>query len=230
MLNIAIQRAKKEQEKEIEICLNIKENIYRESEIIGNENDITVKSLYKNIIETSIDGESDSSDISNQVEDNKEINLWIISSKYIDGESDLTDECIKNSQIRIGWFTDNILSLSRIDREKAIEKIWHKKNIITNLDYFIERMKKGDFVIMKEGTERIRAIVQISSEAKEYNNEQKYYYREVKQAIIIEKDKTKDIAKLYEEYFLKSLNRTTIYRKKVNLNNFNTFLVNILLK
>ena len=87
-------------------------------------------------------------------------------------------------------------------------------------------MKEGDFVIMKDGIEKIDAIVQITSLAK---NGENYYYRNVNKVIVVNIDKRKDIAKLYEKYFSKALNRTTIYRKRVGVNSFNSFLVSILL-
>ena len=227
MLSDAIKRAKKEQQQEIELSLDLKENIYKDLELIGDENDITLKSLCKNIIESSLESElSDSSDSSNSKED-KTINLWIISSKYEDGKKDLSGECIEKNQIRIGWFIEEgFLELSRSERENLLKTKSIRKNIITNLDYFIEKMKEGDFVIMKDGIEKIDAIVQITSLAKSGGS---YYYREVKKVVVVEKNRRKDIAKLYEKYFSKALNRTTIYRKRVEVNSFNSFIIDILL-
>ncbi|MDQ7084897.1 MAG: hypothetical protein Q9M36_08165 [Sulfurovum sp.] len=219
MLQDAIKKSKIEKEKDIVFSIEIKENIYGELNDIAKDNNIEVTSLCRNIIETSVENELNSSNMITE----KEIamNVWIISSKYLDATEDLTQECITNSEIRMGWYNPAIVGLSRVDREDILLKTG-KKKASGKLDYFFNSMKEGDFVIMKEGTNKVHAIVQISSECQDGKQ---YYYRKIKKLIIIKDTKVKDIAKLYEKFFIKSLNRTTIYKKKISKNDFFTFMV-----
>lgn len=222
MLNDAIKRAKIENELEVKVSIEIKENIYGELSDIAEDNNIKVLSLCKNIIESSIENE-----VNTTIDKEIIMNTWIIASKYLDGEKDLSQECIKDSQIRMGWYDKSLIGLSRVKRKEALSSMGKKKNIITNLDYFFDKMKIGDFVIMKEGTDRIHSIVQINSECKDGG---KYYYRDVNKIVIIKETKRREIAKVYEKFFSKSLNRTTIYKKSITKNNFFTFMMEILIK
>jgi len=226
MLSDAIKRSKIENEEEVKVSIEIKENIYGKLSDIAEDNNIKVPSLCKNIIESSIENELCSS-INTTIDKEIIMNIWIIASKYLDGEEDLSQECINDNQIRMGWYDKKLIGLFRVAREKVLTTMGKKQNIITNLNYFFDNMKIGDFVIMKEGTDKIHAIVQINSECKDGG---KYYYRDVNKLVVIDKTKRRDIAKIYEKFFSKSLNRTTIYKKSITKNNFFTFMMETLIE
>jgi hypothetical protein len=220
MLKDAIKRAKNEKTKNIKVCVELKNSVYTEIEQNANEYEVSVENICKNIIEINIENEQSSNNIKN--EEREDVNIWIISSKYEDAVEDFTQECLKDNQIRVGWYHPSLTTMSQQNQNNILEK--KDAGAKTALRYFLNTMKEGDLVIMKEGTSKIHAIVQISSKCHE-NTINGFFYRDIKKVLIIPNNKSQNVSNIYIKYFKKSLNMTTLYRKSISKINFLSFLI-----
>lgn len=225
MNNIA-KRAKGEKKvKNIKLDQDVNDYVQK----VAENEEVTFSFLVNELLKSMIEQDKQSSlgEIMSNSILNKTVNVWVMGCKYSDGKTDDFQEVLNKKKLYIGWGGDKIHILKDVKNKKERDDFFEERekndkwdNINSAkgaYDRFVDKVKIGDYIILKQGISGIHAVVKVKNDIK-LDSTAKTFYREIEHIVIFDDDKQKQEAlDLYkEEHFGRKLKQGTIYSCEQN--------------